>query len=127
LTFIKSGPILGTMKITRDHAQFPAFLSMACDLSPENLSCDGELSRSEVNARYHSIMRDWRKLEEEIGFEVTENEVFDADQAPETDDPNPGVDRDDEHDQFRSDVEADADALDSAGFGEGERDFDERL
>ena len=33
----------------------------------------------------------------------------------------------DEHGQFRSDVEADADALESAGYGEGEHDFDERL
>lgn len=29
---------------------------------------------------------------------------------------------DDEHDTFRNDVEADADALDSAGFGEGDND-----
>lgn len=33
----------------------------------------------------------------------------------------------DEHDQFRNDVEADADALRSAGFDEGENDFDERM
>ena len=26
-----------------------------CELSPENLTCDGELSRTEVNARYKSL------------------------------------------------------------------------
>ena len=35
-------------------------------------------------------------------------------------------DEDGEHDGFRSEVEADADALASAGFDEGENDFDER-
>lgn len=33
----------------------------------------------------------------------------------------------DEGDQFRHDGEADGDALESAGYGEGERDFDERF
>ena len=28
--------------------------SIDCDLSPENLSCDGELSRSQVQARYRT-------------------------------------------------------------------------
>jgi hypothetical protein len=28
-----------------------------CDLSPENLSCDGELSRTEVNKRYNRLTR----------------------------------------------------------------------
>lgn len=27
-----------------------------CDLSPENLTCDGELSRSAVNAKYRRLM-----------------------------------------------------------------------
>jgi hypothetical protein len=31
--------------------------SIDCDLSPENLSCDGELSRSAVNARYSQLTR----------------------------------------------------------------------
>ena len=28
-----------------------------CDLSPENLSCDGELPRSQVQARYRALSR----------------------------------------------------------------------
>jgi hypothetical protein len=30
--------------------------SLDCDLSPENLTCDGELSRAEVNSRYKKLM-----------------------------------------------------------------------
>ena len=33
-----------------------------CDLSPENLSCDGELPRSEVNARYRRLTRAAQEL-----------------------------------------------------------------
>ena len=29
--------------------------SLDCDLSPENLTCDGELSRSQVQARYKTL------------------------------------------------------------------------
>lgn len=31
--------------------------SIDCRLSPENLSCDGELSRAEVNRRYRHLTR----------------------------------------------------------------------
>lgn len=33
-----------------------------CDLSPENLSCDGELSRSQVQARYNLLTKAAREL-----------------------------------------------------------------
>lgn len=29
--------------------------SLDCDLSPENLTCDGELSRSQVQAKYRAL------------------------------------------------------------------------
>jgi hypothetical protein len=29
--------------------------SIDCDLSPENLTCDGEISRAEVNRRYRNL------------------------------------------------------------------------
>jgi hypothetical protein len=29
--------------------------SIDCELSPENLTCDGELSRTQVNARYKAL------------------------------------------------------------------------
>jgi hypothetical protein len=31
--------------------------SIDCDLSPENLSCDGELPRSQVQAKYRRLTR----------------------------------------------------------------------
>lgn len=31
--------------------------SIDCELSPENLTCDGELSRSQVQARYRHLQR----------------------------------------------------------------------
>jgi hypothetical protein len=34
-----------------------------CQLSPENLSCDGELSRTEVNRRYNFLSRCARELQ----------------------------------------------------------------
>ena len=42
-----------------------------CKLSPENLSCDGELSRTEVNRRYNhltSAARDLLKLDPTVKF-----------------------------------------------------------
>ena len=37
-------------------------LEIECKLSPENLTCDGELSRSEINRRYR-ILDEARKTE----------------------------------------------------------------
>ena len=40
--------------------------SLDCDLSPENLTCDGELSRAQVNAKFKqlsSAAMDLRKLD----------------------------------------------------------------
>jgi hypothetical protein len=41
------------------------------ELSPENLTCDGELSRSQVNARYRQLTaaaRDLQKLDPSVTF-----------------------------------------------------------
>jgi hypothetical protein len=37
--------------------------SIDADLSPENLTCDGELPRSQVNARYQFLTRCARELQ----------------------------------------------------------------
>ena len=52
------------------------FLNLSIDLSPENLTCDGELSQKEVNKRYDNIKKNWAKLESEIEKSVTEDEVW---------------------------------------------------
>jgi hypothetical protein len=36
--------------------------SIACRLSPENLACDGECSRTETRRRYSKCLSDWKKL-----------------------------------------------------------------
>ncbi len=47
-----------------------------CNLSPENLTCDGELSRTESNRRYRGLMRQLKTLFRELGREVTEDEAY---------------------------------------------------
>ena len=45
--------------------------SIDCDLSPENLTCDGELPRSLVQARYNELMnaaKQLKKLDPTVKF-----------------------------------------------------------
>jgi hypothetical protein len=47
-------------------------------LSPENLTCDGELSRTEVNRRYKELMtaaKQLKKLDPSVKFYEYESEV----------------------------------------------------
>ena len=43
---------------------------LACDLSPENLNCDGEISRAEAQRRYNFYMRVVRDLERAAGHRI---------------------------------------------------------
>ncbi len=52
------------------------FVDLATALSPEWLTCDGELSQREVNRRYSKLKRQWRALEHKAGRAVTEDEVW---------------------------------------------------
>ena len=49
---------------------------LVCALEPENLSCDGELSSSEVQRKYRDFMDLWQGLENELGRTVTEEEAW---------------------------------------------------
>lgn len=53
------------------------FVGLAARLSPENLTCDGELSRSQAKARLSVIRREWAELEKQAGRKVTEDEPWD--------------------------------------------------
>ena len=47
-------------------------------LSPENLTCDGELPRAEVNRRYRELMaaaRDLKRLDPSVSFYEYESEI----------------------------------------------------
>ena len=51
-------------------------LTVLCgELSPENLSCDGELSRTAINARLREIRAEWREIENKLGRKVSEDEA----------------------------------------------------
>lgn len=52
------------------------FQSLACRLSPENLHCDGEVSRTEAKRRHAQIMREWKALEQRVGRKITEDQVW---------------------------------------------------
>jgi len=52
------------------------FLDLACQLSPENLCCDGEISMAQARRRAWGIHKKWSKLEAMVGRVVTEDEVW---------------------------------------------------
>ena len=51
------------------------FSGLVNQLSPENLTCDGECSRSEVNRRHAQVMREWLALEKKAGIKVGESQA----------------------------------------------------
>ena len=50
---------------------------LCAELSPENLSCDGELSRTAITQRLRAIKGEWREIEKKLGRKVSEEEVED--------------------------------------------------
>ena len=52
------------------------FFRLAGDLSPENLTCDGELSDSQVAKKYKALKKEWVILEKKVGRAVSEDEVW---------------------------------------------------
>lgn len=55
------------------------FSSLACDLSPENLHCDGEISVTEARRKERKLLKRWRECEKELGRKVGEDEVWNWD------------------------------------------------
>jgi hypothetical protein len=52
------------------------FIHLACLLSPENLTCDGELSDRKVAQKRKLLMKEWADLERQLGRTVTETEAW---------------------------------------------------
>lgn len=48
-----------------------------CDLSPENLSCDGEVSLTYQRQKYRQLMKKRKVLIRELGRTVSEDEIWD--------------------------------------------------
>ena len=59
-----------------DKKYLTQFLDLSNRLSPENLTCDGELPQSEVRRKYNKLTKEWKKLEKQVGRTVTEDEVW---------------------------------------------------
>jgi hypothetical protein len=57
-------------------AQWAEFLMLAGQLSPENLTCDGELSPSQVARKRRQINAQWASLEKRVGRTVTKDEAW---------------------------------------------------
>ena len=51
------------------------FIELICRLSPENLCCDGEISKAQVRRRLADIRREWKVLEGITGRRVSEEEA----------------------------------------------------
>lgn len=51
------------------------FLDLYCALSPENLSCDGELPEDQVREQKAVLRKQWQALEAEMGRDVSDDEV----------------------------------------------------
>jgi hypothetical protein len=56
------------------------FLTLACQLSPENLSCDGEAPMSYVRKRAKQLNAQWAELEKQAGRKITEDEIYNYDE-----------------------------------------------
>jgi hypothetical protein len=54
----------------------PVFESIAGQLSPENLHCDGEISNEEARAKEVKLNAAWAALETIVGRKVSEREVW---------------------------------------------------
>lgn len=61
---------------TEDQAM-ERFLDLAIKLSPENLTCDGELKSSAVRTKLRALKEEWDRTEQALGRRVTEDQVWD--------------------------------------------------
>ena len=49
---------------------------LCCELSPENLHCDGEISRSAAMKKASALRAEWKEIERKLGRKVSEEEVY---------------------------------------------------
>ncbi len=56
-----------------DHMRW--FDRLCCELSPENLHCDGEISHTAAMKKYRAIKTEWKQIEKSLGRKVSEDEA----------------------------------------------------
>lgn len=65
------------LKMPETEEDHMAWLSMLSNrLSPENLHCDGEISRTAAMRKYRALKAEWKEVEKNLGRKVSEDEVF---------------------------------------------------
>jgi len=52
------------------------FAQISCDLSPENLHCDGEISNAAAMRKASGLRAEWKQLEKSLGRKVSEEEAW---------------------------------------------------
>ena len=57
------------------------FMDLAMRPEPENLTMDGEASKTEVKQRLTFLKKQWSDLEYLVGRQVTEDEIWDKEYA----------------------------------------------
>lgn len=67
----------GPTSFADDAAIWNEFDYLVGALSPENLTCDGERSRSEVQKELKRLKGRWARAEKALGRSVDEHEVWD--------------------------------------------------
>jgi hypothetical protein len=64
-------------KMPETEAECMAWLDkISCDLSPENLHCDGEISRTQAMKKLRALNAEWKEVEKILGRKVSEDEVW---------------------------------------------------
>jgi hypothetical protein len=64
------------LKFTAEDELMNKINQVYCNLSPENLTCDGELCRSQVIARKKAYEKELKLLFKQLGREVSEEESW---------------------------------------------------
>lgn len=57
-------------------ADLQRFVDIATDLSPENLTCDGEAPIAFVRQRRAELVRNWKQLEKRLGVQIEVDDVW---------------------------------------------------
>jgi hypothetical protein len=68
MTAVKENSVIEKRYLTQ-------FKDLLIKLSPENLTCDGELSTSESGRKLKKLLKDWKRLEKKVGRFVGEDEI----------------------------------------------------
>jgi len=63
-------------KMDPEHQVWMKLFDLVSELSPENLTCDGELCGTRLVAKRQYLLNEWARCEKTLGRKVTEDEVW---------------------------------------------------